>query len=67
MDFNKASIGDIVLYQGNTCAYPVERGNTYEVVGVVAGKPRAFKFVDDEGIKRLAMLSYSWVKVKQGG
>lgn len=64
MNYAIVSVGDTVLYQGTNCAYPVTQGNTYEVKNIIPTKPRHFIYTDDAGNDHIAMLNYSWVKVK---
>lgn len=62
MDYSRWHIGDKVYYQGNTCANTVTRGEEYEVIRLVEGKPRHAFIKDDSGDDKLIQMSSLFVK-----
>lgn len=65
MDYRKTYVGDTVLFQASMCGFDVKRGDTFEVIGTVEGKDRAFQFKDNSGATRLAQLGTAWVKIRE--
>ena len=63
MDYRKAYVGDLILYQGNTCANTVTNGETYEVVEVVPGKPLHFFIISDGGVRKLCKMGFMFAKI----